>query len=97
MLVQKLDLKDMQFAKQRTFDGTMAYAQTKRQQVVMTEQYSKMWPNIHFSCMHPGWADTPGKSVIFMCVWGAGGAGGDGAVLQSKLGDDGGGVGVWGC
>ena len=62
MLVQKMDLKDLQFAKQRTFDGTMAYAQTKRQQVVMTEQYSKMWPNIHFSCMHPGWADTPGKS-----------------------------------
>ncbi|KAK7466554.1 hypothetical protein BaRGS_00037338 [Batillaria attramentaria] len=60
MLVQKLDLKDIQFEGMRTFDGTMAYAQTKRQQVVMTEQYAKRWPNIHFSCMHPGWADTPG-------------------------------------
>lgn len=60
MLVQKLDLADLQFAKQKPFDGTMAYAQTKRHQVVMTEQYGLKWPNVHFSCMHPGWADTPG-------------------------------------
>jgi dehydrogenase/reductase SDR family protein 12 len=62
MLVQKMDLSDLQFAKSASnFDGAMAYAQTKRQQVVMTEQFSKMYPNVHFSCMHPGWADTPGK------------------------------------
>lgn len=60
MFTQKLDLKDLQFEGMRTFDGTIAYAQTKRQQVVMTEQYVKRWPNIHFSCMHPGWANTPG-------------------------------------
>ncbi|XP_070173436.1 dehydrogenase/reductase SDR family member 12-like isoform X5 [Littorina saxatilis] len=60
MLVQKLDLRDLQSEKQRTFDGTMAYAQTKRQQVVLTEQYANKFPTIHFSCMHPGWADTPG-------------------------------------
>jgi dehydrogenase/reductase SDR family protein 12 len=41
--------------------GTMAYAQNKRQQVVMTEWYAKTWPSVHFSCMHPGWADTPGE------------------------------------
>lgn len=61
MLVQKLNLKDLQFEKMQTFDGTMAYAQTKRQEVIMTEQYAKKWPSIHFSCTHPGWADTPGK------------------------------------
>ncbi|MCL4114449.1 UNVERIFIED_CONTAM: hypothetical protein GTU68_002439 [Idotea baltica] len=59
MLVQRLDKDDLQFEKLKPFDGTMAYAQNKRQQVVMTEQYSKMYPGVHFSSMHPGWADTP--------------------------------------
>ncbi|XP_067896441.1 dehydrogenase/reductase SDR family member 12 isoform X1 [Heterodontus francisci] len=57
MLVQKLNVDDLQFEKGR-FDGTMAYAQNKRQQVVMTEQWAKIYKNIHFSSMHPGWADT---------------------------------------
>ena len=60
MLVQKLNVKDLQFEKMKPFDGTMAYAQNKRQQVIMTEQSAKKYPNIHFSYMHPGWADTPG-------------------------------------
>ncbi|XP_041322906.1 dehydrogenase/reductase SDR family member 12 isoform X2 [Pyrgilauda ruficollis] len=30
-----------------------------RQQVVLTEQWAKAHRNIHFSVMHPGWADTP--------------------------------------
>lgn len=59
MLVQKLNLKDLQFKQMKPFDGTMAYAQNKRQQVVMTEQYATIYPTVHFSCMHPGWADTP--------------------------------------
>ncbi|XP_053564355.1 dehydrogenase/reductase SDR family member 12 [Bombina bombina] len=58
MLVQKLDVSDLQFEK-GTFDGTMAYAQNKRQQIVLTEQWAKSYPKIHFSVMHPGWADTP--------------------------------------
>ncbi|XP_043556375.1 dehydrogenase/reductase SDR family member 12 [Chiloscyllium plagiosum] len=57
MLVQKLNVDDLQFEKGR-FDGPMAYAQNKRQQVVMTEQWAKMHKNIHFSSLHPGWADT---------------------------------------
>ena len=60
MLVSKLDLSDLQFEKMSKFDGTFAYSQTKRQQVVMTDQYAKKYPRVHFSCMHPGWADTPG-------------------------------------
>ncbi|KAG8227630.1 hypothetical protein J437_LFUL008707, partial [Ladona fulva] len=59
MLVQKLCADDLQFEKMTPFDGTMAYAQNKRQQVVMTEMYAKEDPEIHFSVMHPGWADTP--------------------------------------
>lgn len=59
MLVQKLNVNDWQLEKEKKFDGTMAYAQNKRQQVVMTEQYAVRHPEIHFSTMHPGWADTP--------------------------------------
>ncbi|XP_073518737.1 dehydrogenase/reductase SDR family member 12 [Phyllobates terribilis] len=58
MLVQKLNVLDLQFEK-GTFDGTMAYAQNKRQQVTLTEQWAAAYPKVHFSAMHPGWADTP--------------------------------------
>ncbi|NP_001070025.1 dehydrogenase/reductase SDR family member 12 [Danio rerio] len=58
MLVQKLNVEDLQFEK-GSFDGTMAYAQNKRQQVIMTEQWATQHKEIHFSSMHPGWADTP--------------------------------------
>ncbi|NXG08250.1 DHR12 reductase, partial [Sakesphorus luctuosus] len=58
MLVQKLNISDLQ-SENGTFDGTMVYAQNKRQQVVLTEQWAKAHRNIHFSVMHPGWADTP--------------------------------------
>ncbi|XP_077637542.1 dehydrogenase/reductase SDR family member 12 isoform X3 [Lonchura striata] len=58
MLVQKLNVSDLQSGN-GPFDGTMVYAQNKRQQVVLTEQWAKTYRNIHFSVMHPGWADTP--------------------------------------
>lgn len=60
MLTMKLDVEDLSFEKMSPFDGTFAYAQTKRQQVVMMEQLGRKHPSIHFSSMHPGWADTPG-------------------------------------
>uniref|UniRef100_A0A6Q2XUH4 Uncharacterized protein n=2 Tax=Esox lucius TaxID=8010 RepID=A0A6Q2XUH4_ESOLU len=58
MLVQKLDVDNLQSDK-GTFDGTMAYAQNKRQQVILTERWASQHKEIHFSSMHPGWADTP--------------------------------------
>ncbi|KAK9980120.1 hypothetical protein ABG768_013515 [Culter alburnus] len=58
MLVQKLNTDDLQ-TERAQFDGTIVYAQNKRQQVVMTEVWAKANPKIHFSVMHPGWADTP--------------------------------------
>lgn len=58
MLVQKLRIGNLQSDRGR-FDGTMVYAQHKRQQVVLTEQWAKAHPAIHFSVMHPGWVDTP--------------------------------------
>ncbi|TKS67753.1 Dehydrogenase/reductase SDR family member 12 [Collichthys lucidus] len=58
MLTQKLNVDDLQFEK-GTFDGTAAYAQNKRQQVILTERWASQHKDIHFSSMHPGWADTP--------------------------------------
>uniref|UniRef100_A0AAQ4PMM6 Dehydrogenase/reductase (SDR family) member 12-like b n=1 Tax=Gasterosteus aculeatus aculeatus TaxID=481459 RepID=A0AAQ4PMM6_GASAC len=62
MLVQKLRVDDLQSEK-GDFDGVMVYAQNKRQQVVLTQQWAKANPVILFSSMHPGWADTPAVST----------------------------------
>lgn len=59
MLVQKLDVTDLQSERVSKFDGTMVYAQQKRQQVVITEQLSKSSEKIKYHVMHPGWSDTP--------------------------------------
>ncbi|EAX08888.1 dehydrogenase/reductase 12 [Homo sapiens] len=61
MLVQKLNTNDLQ-SERTPFDGTMVYAQNKRQQVVLTERWAQGHPAIHFSSMHPGWADTPDRN-----------------------------------
>ncbi|XP_034549572.1 dehydrogenase/reductase SDR family member 12 [Notolabrus celidotus] len=58
MLTQKMNVDDLQVEK-GTFDGTMAYAQNKRQQVILTGMWATQHKEIHFSSMHPGWADTP--------------------------------------
>lgn len=63
MLIQKLNTCDLQWER-AAFDGTMVYSQNKRQQVVMTEQWARMYPTIHFSSMHPGWADTPDRKPV---------------------------------
>ena len=73
MYTVKLDTKDLQFENMRPFDGTFAYAQNKRQQIVITQQLSAEHTNIHFSAMHPGWADTPGTYMnqyyqVLICV-----------------------------
>jgi len=60
MLTQKMDHSDLNFEKMTNYDGVMAYAQNKRQQVVMCEQFAKSYPKIFFASMHPGWADTAG-------------------------------------
>jgi len=58
MLTHKLDANDLQ-TENKSFDATMVYAQNKRQQIIMTEHYAKKYPQITFTSMHPGWADTP--------------------------------------
>ena len=42
------------------YDGTRQYAIAKRVQVTLNEMWAIREPNISFSAMHPGWADTPG-------------------------------------
>ncbi|BHF73026.1 Dehydrogenase/reductase SDR member 12 [Sparganum proliferum] len=63
MLTQRLNATDPALncdpIANEAFDGTMVYAQNKRQQVVMTEMWAKQNPEVFFAAMHPGWADTP--------------------------------------
>ncbi len=42
------------------WDGTIAYAFSKRAQIELTNYWAKKYPNIGFYSMHPGWSDTPG-------------------------------------
>ncbi|KAI9334508.1 hypothetical protein DFJ73DRAFT_852950 [Zopfochytrium polystomum] len=59
MYNKKLSVADLQYSKSK-FDGSLAYAQTKRAQVELTEYWAKKHPSIFFVSMHPGWSDTPG-------------------------------------
>ena len=61
MLTKKLDVSKLTGMK-GSFDGTDAYAFTKRGQVYLTERYAAKFPGIKFVSMHPGWSDTPGVS-----------------------------------
>lgn len=31
--------------------------------MILTEQWASQHKEIHFSSMHPGWADTPGRQL----------------------------------
>ncbi|KAL6048675.1 Dehydrogenase/reductase SDR member 12, partial [Balamuthia mandrillaris] len=64
-LTQKLDVEDLEFAKSKKWDGTLAYAQTKRAQIYLAELFAQKYKGngVYFYSMHPGWADTPGVST----------------------------------
>lgn len=59
MYTQRLSLADLAW-EQRPYDGVVAYAQTKRMQVLLAEALAERWPELWVGAMHPGWADTPG-------------------------------------
>ncbi len=61
MYTQRLHLDDLEMARV-DFDGTVAYARSKRAQVILTEQWARrLGPTgVSVHAMHPGWADTPG-------------------------------------
>jgi dehydrogenase/reductase SDR family member 12 len=59
MYLQKLDLSNLLFEK-NSYNKYTGYANAKRAQVILSELFSKKYPQYLFSSMHPGWADTPG-------------------------------------
>lgn len=61
MLLTKLSLPVLQGQVEK-FDGVVAYAQTKRAEVILSELWAARQPEVTFASMHPGWADTPGVS-----------------------------------
>ncbi len=64
MYTQPLDVAEL-VAPRAPFNGTRAYANAKRAQVVLNELWSGQpeGDGIWFHAMHPGWADTPGVRV----------------------------------
>lgn len=61
MYTAKLDV-DALLTTTGDFDGTLTYAQTKRAEVVLAEQWGERLREraVVVHSMHPGWADTPG-------------------------------------
>ena len=61
MYTRRLNLEDYNWD-QRDYDGVIAYAETKRAQVVLAEMWAEELraDGIVVNSMHPGWADTPG-------------------------------------
>jgi NAD(P)-dependent dehydrogenase (short-subunit alcohol dehydrogenase family) len=60
MYTRRLDLVDPNWS-QRDYDGVVAYAETKRAQVVLAERWAEelRGSSVIVNAMHPGWADTP--------------------------------------
>lgn len=61
MYTQRLNLESLRHGPE-TFDGTIAYAQAKRAQVILARLWARELSkdNVLVNAMHPGWADTPG-------------------------------------
>jgi NAD(P)-dependent dehydrogenase (short-subunit alcohol dehydrogenase family) len=60
MYTRRLNLGDPNWT-EREYDGVIAYAETKRAQVVLSELWAEALrgSSVSVSAMHPGWADTP--------------------------------------
>jgi dehydrogenase/reductase SDR family protein 12 len=60
MYTQRLNLLDTNW-NEREYDGVVAYAETKRAQVVLAELWADELngSSVAVNAMHPGWADTP--------------------------------------
>ncbi len=60
MYTRRLSLQDPNW-EQREYDGVLAYAETKRAQVVLAELWAEelAGSSVVVNAMHPGWADTP--------------------------------------
>ena len=60
MYTRRLNLADPNWTR-RDYDGVVAYAETKRAQVVLAERWAEelRGSSVIVNAMHPGWADTP--------------------------------------
>ncbi len=60
MYARRLNVSDPNWTR-RPYDGVLAYAETKRAQVVLAELWADMFreTSVVVNAMHPGWADTP--------------------------------------
>lgn len=70
MYLRRLSLEDLSW-QERPYDGVVAYAQTKRMQVVLTELLAeRLKPRgVVAHAMHPGWADTAGVRSSLPRFW----------------------------
>ncbi len=70
MYTQSLSLDDWEWHR-RPYDGVVAYAQTKRMQVVLAEELARKFrpDGISVNSMHPGWADTPAVRTSLPRFW----------------------------
>jgi dehydrogenase/reductase SDR family member 12 len=61
MYTQRIHVEDLQSDHQK-YDGPVAYARTKRAEVILTELWAKRLEGtgVVVHAMHPGWVDTPG-------------------------------------
>ena len=64
MYTQRLHIEDLQMAAQE-FDGAVAYARTKRIEVILTEMWAQRLKDtgVVVHAMHPGWVATPGLAA----------------------------------
>jgi dehydrogenase/reductase SDR family member 12 len=47
------------------YDGQFAYAYAKRGQVLLCEEWTKLFPQVKFVSCHPGWVDTDGVTAAY--------------------------------
>ncbi len=61
MYTRRMRLDDVDWVRRSAYDGVVAYAETKRAQVVLAELWAERLrgTGIIVNAMHPGWADTP--------------------------------------
>jgi len=68
-----LNMKTLTEVTPATYDGTEAYCQCKRAQVIMAEKMAEKIQGVSFYSCHPGWALTPGvqsvKSLAQFVKW----------------------------
>ena len=65
MYTAALNVVDPQCLSGRPFDGKLQYAQSKRAQVVLSDEWARLLraePRVVVNACHPGWAETPGVS-----------------------------------